>query len=43
MPKRGASFGKSFDVSFKEISGGFDRKETSYQKKIELDEMIRHL
>ena len=39
MPRRTSSFGKSFDTSFKEISGGFDRKETSYQKKIQLESL----
>ena len=35
--KRRSSFGGSFDNSFKDTSGGFDRKETSYQKKIQLE------
>ena len=35
--RRRSSFGGSFDNSFKDTSGGFDRKETSYQKKIQLE------
>ena len=35
--RRRSSFGGSFDNSFKDVSGGFDRKETSYQKKIQLE------
>jgi len=35
--RRRSSFGGSFDASFKDPSGGFNRKETSYQKKIELE------
>jgi hypothetical protein len=37
--RRRSSFGGAFDNSFKDMSGGFDKKETSYQKKIQLESL----